>query len=94
MPTKLKVGAVEDAYNWMSVIGETTLMCKVKNVKITFKVVKENVPTMLRRISCGNLGLIATIRSLEQAQEEKGIFNGLGCLKKLNMTLIITNPKF
>lgn len=82
----------------LKVIGETTLRCKARNgtmANILFKVVNENVKSILGSAMCEKLNFIARIRSISGSRENSDLFKGLGCYKNYKYELdFIENPKF
>ena len=54
----------------MAVIGESELLCKVKNKEsnIVFKVVQERVTPILGLDTCTKLKLIARVKTLKEIQ--------------------------
>lgn len=80
----------------MKVLGEATLNCTIKDVKaaVVFKIVNEKVTPILGRKSCVELGLVARVKSLREAEGIDNVFSGIGCLRNFEYDIdIIDNPK-
>lgn len=92
--TKRLVSFTDDK---ITVLGEATLNCNLKGMQqhITFKIVEKDVPPILGRKSCENLGLVVRVQQLKYTNKDENIFKGLGCLKNYEYDIdLVENPQF
>ncbi|XP_055914083.1 uncharacterized protein K02A2.6-like [Eupeodes corollae] len=85
---------VSFANDKISVLGEVSLCCIVRNMKhmLSFKVVDKAVCPILGKSACEKLKLILRV---EELKIDENMFEGLGCIKKFVYDIdLVENPVF